>query len=803
MKLPMMSVGSIEEFWNKHSRIIASILILLISMLAFWLRMQQYVNVAGSGIGALYPEAKLDELDPFFNHWVVEYLDKHGPLSWFELSASNTITCIFWYPSCRSIYSSELPGHIYTIYFLYTLVKPLGVDLWDLMSFIPPTLALLATIFIALAVNEATNSKVGAIVASLMYSLFFISREVAGFTVKYTFGIFTAPLVLWLHLRAFKRGSYTDFVIAALALSYSASTWTGIGLTAIPIYIALILTPLLIDLSKRDAWGKYGIGFAIETLVPAIIMYTIPSYHGGRLVLVLSFIAAFLIFGYALLLHHLLGRARAVKIYIYSLVTVIVIGVATIVLARAVPGFLEALTSILPVAGKILLGLGIRPPGLAETVAQYQPGSLGGLPIYMLLGILTLVFIYIPIAVYELLKNRNMVPVTIAAWFFLAWFATYNTAYFSDYTKLATSILIGCTMGSLLRYSKPTIIRLGRLARLRYGFTQVVALLLAISVGIPSTLVAYDEHTTYYYTYTMVSRAEGFIIPTTVWLDVLNFIKMNTSANSLIISWWDYGYWLTGIARRTTLADGATIDSRKIELLAQFFTGNINGSLQYLKNYFGACKKDEVYVVVFSPVDVYATANGNVYAAFPIHPAGFGDIAKFVNAIVYLATHERVSEAPFTVIQSYQSPYYMYATEKILSNKWIVNKSITIGQSSKPLDLAIGLNWNSETVLNATMPRLFAWSVLKTLEKLYPGLDIRIVPWLISYGVDQQGRLQTYIDISSLIAGSIDVTSVEQELFDIAYVGVSQPLVLGSNFNRYIVVSLLKLKGEVLENLCR
>lgn len=796
----MLGIGSIEAFWSRHSKIVAAVLILLISVLAFWLRAQQYVNVVGSGVGAMYPEAKLDELDPFFNYWVVEYLDKNGPLSWFELSASNPITCIFWYPSCRSIYSSELPGHIYTVYLLYRLVKPLGVSLWDLMSLTPPLLALLTTVFIALAVNEATNSKIGAVVASLTYALFFISREVAGFTVKYTFGLFTAPLALWLHIRAFKRRSYTDFIIAALALAYSASTWTGIGLTSIPVYITLLITPIFIDLAQREAIKRLGIGFAIETLVPVVIMYTMPPYHGGRLVLIIAFIAAFIVFGYALLLHLLLDRARAVKIYVYTVSALIIAAVAIVVLARATPWFLETLTRILPMAGKILLGLGIRPPGVAETVAQYQPAYVGGIPTYMLLGILVFVFMYIPVAIYELVKSRNTILVSVAVWFFFSWLATYNTAYFSDYVKLSTSVLIGCLIGVLLTYSKPTIIRLGRLTRVKYGFLQIVALLLVISVTTPSILVAYEEHTTYYYTYTMVSRAEGFTIPTTVWLEVLDFIRRNTSANSLIISWWDYGYWLTGIARRATLADGATINSSRIELLAQFFTNNINESLQYLKHHFGACRKDEVYVLIFSPVDVYATDNGDVYASFPVHPAGFGDVPKFISAIVYLATHESASKGPYTVIQSYQNPYYMYATETISSNRWVVNKTIRVGQSS--IVAAIGLNWNSGDVLNATMPRLFAWSVLKSLEKLYPDLDIRIVPWLISYGVDQQGRLQTYIDISSIIVGSISVGDVEQSLFDIAYVGVSQPLSLGHNFNRYVFVSLLKLREDVLQNLC-
>lgn len=36
------------------------------------------------------------------------------------------------------------------------------------------------------------------------------------------------------------------------------------------------------------------------------------------------------------------------------------------------------------------------------------------------------------------------------------------------------------------------------------------------------------------------------------------WIEKNTPADSRVLAWWDYGYQITGIAKRTSVADGNT-----------------------------------------------------------------------------------------------------------------------------------------------------------------------------------------------------------------------------------------------------
>jgi dolichyl-diphosphooligosaccharide--protein glycosyltransferase len=55
------------------------------------------------------------------------------------------------------------------------------------------------------------------------------------------------------------------------------------------------------------------------------------------------------------------------------------------------------------------------------------------------------------------------------------------------------------------------------------------------------------------------------------WIDALNWISTNTPKDSVVASWWDYGYWITTIANRTSLADNATINQTRIAELAKMF----------------------------------------------------------------------------------------------------------------------------------------------------------------------------------------------------------------------------------------
>jgi dolichyl-diphosphooligosaccharide--protein glycosyltransferase len=59
------------------------------------------------------------------------------------------------------------------------------------------------------------------------------------------------------------------------------------------------------------------------------------------------------------------------------------------------------------------------------------------------------------------------------------------------------------------------------------------------------------------------------------WFQALNWINSNTPTNAVIISWWDYGYWVNVMGNRTVVADNATLNETRIAQIGQMFMSNV------------------------------------------------------------------------------------------------------------------------------------------------------------------------------------------------------------------------------------
>jgi dolichyl-diphosphooligosaccharide--protein glycosyltransferase len=59
------------------------------------------------------------------------------------------------------------------------------------------------------------------------------------------------------------------------------------------------------------------------------------------------------------------------------------------------------------------------------------------------------------------------------------------------------------------------------------------------------------------------------------WFEALNWINSNTPTNAVIISWWDYGYWINVMGNRTVVADNATLNETRIAEIGQMFMSNV------------------------------------------------------------------------------------------------------------------------------------------------------------------------------------------------------------------------------------
>ncbi|RHW72436.1 hypothetical protein DPX39_050014600 [Trypanosoma brucei equiperdum] len=66
------------------------------------------------------------------------------------------------------------------------------------------------------------------------------------------------------------------------------------------------------------------------------------------------------------------------------------------------------------------------------------------------------------------------------------------------------------------------------------------------------------------------------------------WLRNNTPEDARILSWWDYGYQITGIGNRTTLADGNTWNHEHIATIGKMLTSPVKEShalIRHLADY--------------------------------------------------------------------------------------------------------------------------------------------------------------------------------------------------------------------------
>ncbi len=69
-------------------------------------------------------------------------------------------------------------------------------------------------------------------------------------------------------------------------------------------------------------------------------------------------------------------------------------------------------------------------------------------------------------------------------------------------------------------------------------------------------------------------RNDGFIVKLDDYREAYWWLRDNTPEDSRVLAWWDYGYQITAIANRTTIADGNTWNHEHIALLGKVLTTN-------------------------------------------------------------------------------------------------------------------------------------------------------------------------------------------------------------------------------------
>jgi dolichyl-diphosphooligosaccharide--protein glycosyltransferase len=108
---------------------------------------------------------------------------------------------------------------------------------------------------------------------------------------------------------------------------------------------------------------------------------------------------------------------------------------------------------------------------------------------------------------------------------------------------------------------------------------------------------------------TLVKGVDSGYMPTTIaasslpvrmnfddWQEALTWMRESLPSDAVVVSWWDYGYWISVGANKSTLADNGTMNTTQIAQIGRMFMSNETQALAILKKY------NATHVVVFTTI---------------------------------------------------------------------------------------------------------------------------------------------------------------------------------------------------------
>ena len=501
---------------------------------------------------------ELNEFDPFFNFRATKFIVDNGYVEYFAWHDDKS-----WYPDGRNVSAtSQVMLHITTAALYQSF--GMGQSLYDFTILFPVIIGSLTTIVIFALVRV-----LGGTTAGLLASLFFavsmpvIIRGTVGWFKSEPLGLFYGFLGVYLFLSGIKsdngKVSFFKLIAGGVFVSLGISSWGGSQFFVILLVLFFLGIPFL----RKD---KKFITWALPVFVSALLL-TIAMFERPGVGFVLGYGGLGLIGSTVFVL--LFFQIQKIKVknnirYGFLLLGgFVLVGISSIVTnAVSLPSFryLNAVNPFLSSDNTIVQSVAEHS---SVTMEQLFP-SLSVLMIFSGIGVWLL---------FHIKENQNFHIKNDMILFALiiGFVGIYISSAFirlEIFGSIAVIVLASIGVSLLIsnvlkKHSKNSLSSIAK-----FSFVAVIIILLTIPVALP---VNANWINVVKIPPTILHGGTHFNITTNDWGDALEWIKGNTEHDAVIAAWWDYGYWITAIADRTTLIDNATINQVQIKKVAKIF----------------------------------------------------------------------------------------------------------------------------------------------------------------------------------------------------------------------------------------
>jgi len=510
----------------------------------------------------------LNEFDPFFNYRATEFILNNGLVEYFDWHDDKS-----WYPHGRDVSAtSQVMLHI-TAAVTYQIFGG-SFDLYDFTILFPVIIGSLTVVIIFALVRLFAGTSAG-LFAAMLYSvsLPIILRGTIGWFKSEPLGIFYGLLGLYLFLSGIKsqnkKTTLIKIISAGIVLSFGLASWGGIQFLIIPIGIFILALPFV---RKDHGFLLWSVPIFVATFLLVTGIFERPGLSfvfglGG-----FSLIIPTVFLGACIFVQKISKEQNKTRNGLILLISIILIGSFFVII--------NAESNFLPLPSFRYLNA-INPfltstDPLVDSVAEHASTTLAQSFFFH-----STLMIFAGIGIWIILSKSNIEYVTNDMKVFalgLGITGVYVSSTFVRLEVFASISLILLASISLSILTKEFFKNKSIGNKLKFSnnlplvsFFAIVIILFIIPVTYPASgnwISVVDNPAT------ILNGGTSFQIGTNDWLETLQWIKVNTPTDSVIASWWDYGYWITTVSERTTLVDNATIDTAPIQNIAKMFLSN-------------------------------------------------------------------------------------------------------------------------------------------------------------------------------------------------------------------------------------
>ena len=598
---PLFRAGSVE-FQTRH------LLVIAVLALAF----------SSALIMRFYPSKYgyyLNEFDPYFDYRATKFIVDNGLDAYWQWHDTMS-----WYPEGRDVPgTSQAVLHITAAYLYQAFGR--GMSLIDFTIAFPAIMGALTVIAVFALVRVLGGTSAGMFSALMMaFSPAIIQRGNLGWFKSEPLGLFFGILAMYLFISAIKHKEIKYAIAKAIAggliLGLANGSWGGIQYFSIPISLFFIALPFF----RRDLTIPMyvAIAFTAFTLITAAAF----PRPGVSFVLGLPGIAmmagtAFLVIAFFVKkISRPMVQTRNVA---FVLIAFVAIGMAFIVAGPYVSPSFRYLNAINPFIGSIDPLVESVAEHFTPTVADYfvdfsvllMFAGLGGWLAFRRRNDTAIFALLIGITgVYVSATFARLLVFASVGIIVLAGLGLYEVTRSIMAYRVATATPAATGPTRLTAATREERRRMEFASRghstsgqvVKISYVIVMIMMLSIPMFYPSNsnwVSSADVPTA------IANGGTGFRVQSDDWINAMDWLSKNTEPNAVVASWWDYGYWITTLGNKPTLADNATLNHTRIQSIAKMFVSDEESGMKIAQD----LKADYILVYVVGQVRFYGQLN--------------------------------------------------------------------------------------------------------------------------------------------------------------------------------------------------